>query len=90
VVERLVKVTDHLKLSRSYTSRAPRGDEVDGVDYNFVSRNEFQQRIERRELRQTEAALEQRAFNEQEELSVLASMIAAKRRQQGIVAPMDG
>ncbi len=38
VVERLVKVTDRLKLSRSYTSRAPRGDEADGVDYNFVSR----------------------------------------------------
>jgi guanylate kinase len=42
VVERLVKVTDHLKLSRSYTSRAPRGDEADGVDYNFVSRETFE------------------------------------------------
>jgi hypothetical protein len=51
---------------------------------------QFHQRHELRERRQTEAALEQRAFNEQEELSVLASMIAAKRRQQGIVAPMDG
>jgi guanylate kinase len=45
VVERLVKVTDHLKLSRSYTSRAPRGDEVDGVDYNFVSREKFEYMI---------------------------------------------
>ena len=42
VVERLVKVTDRLKLSRSYTSRAPRGDEADGVDYNFVSRERFE------------------------------------------------
>jgi guanylate kinase len=42
VVERLVKVTDRLKLSRSYTSRAPRGDEADGVDYNFVSRATFE------------------------------------------------
>ena len=42
MVERLVKVTDHLKLSRSYTSRAPRGDEADGVDYNFVSREMFE------------------------------------------------
>ncbi len=46
VVERLVRVTDRLKLSRSYTSRAPRGDEVDGVDYNFVSRATFEGMIE--------------------------------------------
>lgn len=45
VVERLVKVTDHLQLSRSYTSRAPRGDEQDGVDYNFVSRAAFETMI---------------------------------------------
>jgi guanylate kinase len=45
VVERLVKVTEHLKMSRSYTSRAPRGDETDGVDYNFVSRETFDSMI---------------------------------------------
>ena len=45
VVERLVKVTDHLRLSRSYTSRHPRGDERDGVDYNFVSRDRFEAMI---------------------------------------------
>ena len=45
VVERLVKVTDRLRLSRSYTSRAPRGDEQDGVDYNFVSRARFEKMI---------------------------------------------
>jgi DNA primase len=48
------------------------------------------QQHELRELRQTEAALEQRTFNEQEELSVLSQMIAAKRRQQGIHAPTEG
>ncbi len=45
VVERLVRVTERLKLSRSYTSRAPRGDEVNGVDYNFVSRGQFEKMI---------------------------------------------
>lgn len=45
VVERLVRVTDHLKLSRSYTSRAPRADETDGVDYNFVSRPRFEEMV---------------------------------------------
>jgi len=42
VVERLVKTTSRLKMSRSYTSRAPRPDEQNGVDYNFVSREEFE------------------------------------------------
>ena len=45
LVERLVKVTDRLKMSRSYTSRPPRGDEVDGVDYNFVSRSRFEKMV---------------------------------------------
>ena len=45
VVERLAKVTPRLKLSRSYTSRAPRTDEADGVDYNFVSRDRFEAMI---------------------------------------------
>src|ERR1041384_7832257 len=45
LVERLVKVTDGLKMSRSYTSRPLRGDEVDGVDYNFVSRSAFEKMI---------------------------------------------
>jgi guanylate kinase len=42
LVERLVKTTDRLKMSRSYTSRPPRADEVNGIDYNFVSREEFE------------------------------------------------
>jgi guanylate kinase len=42
LVERLVKTTDRLRMSRSYTSRPPRADEVNGVDYNFVSRPRFE------------------------------------------------
>lgn len=42
LVERLVEQTPHLKMSRSYTSRAAREGEVDGVDYNFVSRERFE------------------------------------------------
>jgi guanylate kinase len=45
LVERLVKITPRLKMSRSYTSRPPRGDEIDGVDYNFVSRSSFEQKV---------------------------------------------
>jgi guanylate kinase len=42
LVERLVDQTPHLKLSRSYTSRAARQGETDGVDYNFVTRERFE------------------------------------------------
>ena len=41
IVERLVERTPRLEMSRSYTSRAARPGEADGVDYNFVSRDRF-------------------------------------------------
>ena len=42
VVERLVQVVPDLALSRSYTSRAMRAGESDGVDYNFITRARFE------------------------------------------------
>ena len=45
VVERLVQVVPGLSLSRSYTSRAARPGEVDGVDYNFITRQRFESMI---------------------------------------------
>ena len=46
VVERLVQVTPDLALSRSYTSRAVRPGESDGIDYNFITRTRFEEMIE--------------------------------------------
>ena len=48
LVEHLVQILPNLRKSRSYTSRPARDGEVDGVDYNFVSRPEFQQMIDDR------------------------------------------
>lgn len=45
LVERLVKEVSDLQMSRSYTSRAARAGEADGVDYNFISREDFESRI---------------------------------------------
>ena len=45
LVERLVEQVPHLRMSRSYTSRAARAGETDGVDYNFVSRARFEEMI---------------------------------------------
>lgn len=40
--ERLVEQIPNLRMSRSYTSRHARSGEADGVDYNFVSRAQFE------------------------------------------------
>lgn len=45
VVERLVQVVPDIALSRSYTSRAAREGESDGVDYNFISRARFEELV---------------------------------------------
>ena len=45
LVERLVQVVPRLRLSRSYTSRTARAGEHDGVDYNFISREQFEAMI---------------------------------------------
>lgn len=50
VAERLVEATPGLALSRSYTSRPKRRGERDGVDYNFISRDEFQAMVQRGEF----------------------------------------
>ena len=42
LAERLVQVMPDLALSRSFTSRPPRAGELDGVDYNFISRERFE------------------------------------------------
>jgi guanylate kinase len=45
LVERLVQRVPNLRMSRSYTSRAARVGEQDGVDYNFISRDRFEAKI---------------------------------------------
>ena len=45
LVERLVERVPNLTLSRSYTSRPARAGEMDGVDYNFVTRRRFEAMI---------------------------------------------
>ena len=45
LVERLVEQMPGLRMSRSYTSRPARPGETDGVDYNFVSRQRFEEMI---------------------------------------------
>jgi guanylate kinase len=50
LVEKLVQVLPNLRMSRSYTSRPARAGEQDGLDYNFISREDFQRRINANEF----------------------------------------
>jgi len=50
LAERLVQILPNLRMSRSYTSRPARAGERDGVDYNFVSRADFDGMISRGEF----------------------------------------
>ena len=45
LAKRLVKLVPDLVVSRSYTSRNARTEERDGVDYNFVTRKQFEEMI---------------------------------------------
>ncbi len=45
VIEELLKKNDNLALSISYTSRPKRENEVDKVDYYFVTKEEFEKKI---------------------------------------------
>lgn len=50
IIAQVLKQRKELYFSVSCTTRAPRPGEVDGVNYYFISREEFQKRIERGEF----------------------------------------
>ena len=50
IIKELMQYFDCFEFSVSATSRAPRGEEVDGRDYYFLSREEFMRRVERDEF----------------------------------------
>lgn len=50
VCNKVVEEMKNTKISVSMTSREPRGKEVEGVDYYFVSKKEFEERIEKGEF----------------------------------------
>ncbi len=50
VVKELLQIFPNFEFSISATSRAPRGVEQNGVDYHFLTNDEFMQRVERDEF----------------------------------------
>jgi guanylate kinase len=50
LVSELMRLVPRLRFSVSYTTRYPRGGERDGVDYFFISRADFEERVARGEF----------------------------------------
>ena len=50
LVSELMRLVPKLRFSVSYTTRYPRGNERDGEDYFFISREEFEERIAKEEF----------------------------------------
>lgn len=50
ICQGLMEAFPEIKFSVSYTSRSPRPNEVNGKDYHFISRKEFQKKIDRGEF----------------------------------------
>ena len=45
VCKKLLENNNSIKMSISATTRKPRQNEIDGIDYNFISRDKFLQKI---------------------------------------------
>jgi guanylate kinase len=50
ILDAILRNRSQLQYSISYTTRPPRGDEQDGVDYHFISEATFREKIEAGEL----------------------------------------
>lgn len=50
IISKLLENNKNLALSISYTTRSPREGEVDGVDYKFITRKQFEEKIKNGEF----------------------------------------
>lgn len=50
ICKELIKNNDNLVISTSATTRSPRNGEVDGIDYYFITKKEFEEKIKNNEF----------------------------------------
>ena len=50
ITKKLQQKYQNFKISISHTTRPPRSNEIDGVDYNFVSKEQFEELIKKKEF----------------------------------------
>ena len=48
ITKKLQQKYQNLKISISHTTRTPRSNEIDGVDYNFISKKKFEELIKKK------------------------------------------
>ncbi|MBP3837665.1 MAG: guanylate kinase [Prevotella sp.] len=73
-----------LAFSISCTSRAPRGTEKDGVEYFFISQEEFRQRIEKNEFLEYEEVYQGRFYG-----TLIAQVERQTQAGQNVVFDVD-
>ena len=50
ITKKIQQKYQSFKISVSHTTRKPRPNEVDGVDYNFISKKEFEDLIKKKRI----------------------------------------
>ena len=58
LVKHIISQNKIVSFSISATSRKPRGDEVDGVDYHFLDKEDFKKKIENNDFVEFEEVYE--------------------------------
>jgi guanylate kinase len=84
IIQYLLKQGLNLSFSISATSRQPRGQEVDGVDYHFLSPDEFRQKIAADEFLEYEEVYTDRYYG-----TLKASVEAMLKEGKNVVFDVD-
>ena len=50
ITKKLEQKYQNLKISLSHTTRSPRSNEIDGVDYNFITKKKFEELISKKKF----------------------------------------
>ena len=83
VLDRLLREVEGLRFSVSHTTRSPRGDEVEGIHYRFVTREGFE------ELRRKELLLESASVHGELYGTGRAEIEAARRDGVDLLLDLD-
>ena len=95
LVNMLTNEFDCVVRSVSYTTRSPRGEEVDGIDYFFISKDEFERKIKKGDFLEyanvfgsyygtSKEFVEKKIQENKHVVLVIDTQGAAKLREQGI------
>ena len=86
ICDRLVSELDNIWLSISMTSREKRGNEKDGVEYYFITKEEFAKKIENDELDDQDLQdvneIDEEVKRKEEETNVILTLPVSNSKHQ--------